>query len=87
MGEKGVVGSGEREKCGWWIDLPTGDGLAKWDTLDGALREAMSCDSLKRMGENGHELVERKYTWEAVVGAMKHGYEQILKADVGLGLE
>lgn len=73
--------------CGWWIDLPAQDGLAKWDALDAALKEAASLDfptptqnsnSLKRMGENGHRLVERKYTWKAVVGAMKHGYEQIL---------
>ena len=73
--------------CGWWIDLPAQDGLAQWDALDAALKEAASLDfptptqnsnSLKRMGENGHRLVERKYTWKAVVGAMKHGYEQIL---------
>ena len=73
--------------CGWWIDLPTGDGLAKWDALDEALKEAISLDSttatlndnsLKKLGENGHRLVEQKYTWKAVVGAMKHGYEQIL---------
>lgn len=73
--------------CGWWIDLPAQDGLAKWDALDAALKEAASLDfptptqnsnSLKRMGENGHRLVEQKYTWKAVVDQMKHGYEQIL---------
>lgn len=73
--------------CGWWIDLPTGDGLVKWDALDEALKEAVTLDSptptqnsnsLNRMGANGHRLVEQKYTWKAVVGAMKHGYEQIL---------
>ena len=74
-------------RCGWWIDLPEGDGLAKWDALDEALKEATDLDSptptqdsnsLKKMGANGHALIERKYTWKAVVGAMKHGYEQIL---------
>ena len=74
-------------RCGWWIDLPTGDGLVKWDALDEALKEAITLDSptttqdsnsLKRMGANGHRLVEQKYTWKAVVGVMKHGYEQIL---------
>lgn len=73
--------------CGWWIDLPSGDGLAKWDALDAALVEAttLHCTpttsistSLLSMGANGHRLVEEKYTWKAVVGAMKHGYEQIL---------
>lgn len=73
--------------CGWWIDLPTGDGLAKWDALDEALKEALTLrrqpqpstsTSLSSMGANGHRLVEQKYTWKAVVGAMKHGYEQIL---------
>ena len=74
-------------RCGWWIDLPEGDGLAKWDALDEALKEATDLDSptptqdsnsLRKMGANGHALIERKYTWKAVVGAMKHGYEQIL---------
>lgn len=73
--------------CGWWIDLPTGDGLTKWDALDAALKEATTrqptptpstLTSLPCMGANGHRLVEQKYTWKAVVGAMKHGYEQIL---------
>lgn len=75
--------------CGWWINLPLGDGLAKWDALDDALKEAFNLDSqtpipnsnsLKRMGENGHRLVEQKYTWKAVVGAMKHGYEHVLSS-------
>lgn len=73
--------------CGWWIDLPIEDGLAKWDALDKALDEAINLDSptssqdsnsLKQMGENGHRLIEEKYTWKSAVGAMKHGYEQIL---------
>lgn len=73
--------------CGWWIDLPEGDGLTKWDALDKALADAAklhrqpqpsTSTPLSSMGANGHRLVERKYTWKAVVGAMKHGYEQIL---------
>lgn len=64
----------EREKCGWWIDLP-----AK-ESLDWALRDATSlpeCD-LAAMGRNGHQLVEVKYTWGAVCKEMIRGYEQIL---------
>ena len=77
----------ESRKCGWWIDLPTGNGLAKWDALDVALKEATTrqptptpstLTSLPRMGENGHRLVEEKYTWKAVCKAMVEGYEKIL---------
>lgn len=78
----------ELRKCGWWIDLPTGNGLAKWDALDAALKEATilgstptpsNLTSLPCMGENGHRLVEENYTWGAVCKAMVEGYEQILK--------
>lgn len=77
----------ESRKCGWWIDLPTEDGLAKWDALDAALVEATTrhstptpstLTSLSSMGENGHRLVEEKYTWKAVCKAMVEGYEKIL---------
>ena len=77
----------ESRKCGWWIDLPTGNGLAKWDALDVALKEAttrqptptpLTLTSLPSMGENGHRLVEEKYTWKAVCKAMVEGYEKIL---------
>ena len=79
----------ESRKCGWWIDLPTGNGLAKWDALDAALVAATTrhstptptpstLTSLSSMGENGHRLVEEKYTWKAVCKAMVEGYEKIL---------
>ena len=61
-------------RCGWWIDLPP------IDSLDAALREACGADAaspLKEMGRRGHELVESKYTWSAVVKAMVDGYGQI----------
>ena len=66
--------------CGWWMDLPAGDGCARWDALDKALCSVgeLSAEELRVVGRRGHELVEAKYTWKAVVGAMKHGYEQIL---------
>ena len=60
--------------CGWWIDLPPKASLER------ALCEAMSSDAAKlaEMGRRGHELVERKYTWQAVVRPMVDGYERIL---------
>lgn len=75
--------------CGWWIDLPTGDGCSRWDSLDAAIKEATALHwtpatstaaSLSSMGSNGHALVEREYTWKAVVGAMKLGYDQVLNS-------
>lgn len=62
--------------CGWWIDTGV-------DALVEALKDAFS--RVERgehveMGKRGRELIEHKYTWEAVVGAMKQGYEQILNS-------
>ena len=70
----------ESEKCGWWIDLPkskSGVEVEQWNALDSALREARSADDLRGMGARGRKLVEDRYTWSAVVGAMKRGYEQM----------
>ncbi len=60
--------------CGWWIDLPPKDSLER------ALGEAMSsgAEKLAEMGRRGRALVERKYTWQAVVRPMIEGYERIL---------
>ena len=71
----------EDHKCGWWIDLPkskSGVEVEQWTALDSALREACGSDDLRDMGLRGRQLVESKYTWAAVVEAMKHGYEQAL---------
>ena len=78
----------ESEKCGWWIDLPkskSGVEVEQWTALDSALSEAIEQSLnpnnrtiLQEMGHRGHQLVSNRYTWSAVVGAMKHGYEQAL---------
>ena len=63
----------ETSKCGRWIEI----GIAP---LVEALRETMvmSDDARRQMGARGRELVEEKYTWDAVVKAMLKGYENIL---------
>ena len=84
-----VSSSRLEERCGWWIDLPPAEvnvkGVgAEWNALDKALREAFEQSNnpnnrtiLQDMGRRGHELVESKYTWSAVVKAMVDGYERI----------
>jgi glycosyltransferase involved in cell wall biosynthesis len=72
----------EEYKCGKWIDLPAeGSNPSAWDALDNALAGAMlmSEKELGEMGERGKKLVEEKYAWEAVCGAMVKGYKEILK--------
>lgn len=82
-----VSSSRLEERCGWWIDLPSakveakGQGL-QWTAFDSALCDAIEQSSnpnnrtiLQDMGRRGHELVESKYTWSAVVKAMVDGYE------------
>lgn len=63
----------QERKCGWWIDVGV-EPLAK------ALREAMAFTDEERykMGIRGRQLVEEKYTWNAVVKAMLAGYEAVL---------
>ena len=60
-------------KCGWWIDTGV-------DPLVEALKKSLvvSRQSLAEMGEQGRNLVEEKYTWDAVVKAMVKGYEGVL---------
>lgn len=62
----------ERE-CGWWIDIGV-------EPLATALGAAMKLSDAERreMGLRGRELVENKYTWDAVVKAMVKGYEALL---------
>jgi glycosyltransferase involved in cell wall biosynthesis len=69
-------------RCGWWIDLPAeGSNSSTWDALDEALVSAMSMSDKERgeMGERGRKLVEEKYTWESVCGAMVKGYKEVSK--------
>lgn len=57
------------QKCGWWIDIGV-------EPLVAALQEAMACvvrgESIE-MGRNGRALVERKYSWSAVVDELGVG--------------
>lgn len=64
----------EDHDCGWWIDTGV-------EALTDCLRSTLNTQSstLVQMGKSGHSLVEAKYTWKAVVGAMKSGYEKILE--------
>ena len=71
----------EDRKCGKWIDLPTeGSNSSDWPALVSALECMMSMPAGERrqMGENGRQLVDEKYTWDAVVKAMVKGYESII---------
>lgn len=75
MGKRGV----EVGRCGWWIDLPEKESdPAEWKGLQVALKEAMTSDTLREMGRRGHELVEQKYSWNAVVKAVVDGYHRIV---------
>ena len=60
-------------QCGWWIDIGP-------EPLATALKHAMSLDDAlrRKMGERGRKLVEDKYTWDAVVKAMRKGYESVI---------
>ena len=65
-------------RCGWWIDLPEkGSDPTDWKALQAALGEAMMAKDLKELGRRGHELVEKKYTWSAVVKPVVEGYGKI----------
>lgn len=60
-------------RCGWWIDIGV-------EPLVEALQRAMSLtdEERRQMGERGRQLVEGKYTWEAVVDKMIEGYKGVL---------
>ena len=64
----------ETTHCGWWIDIGV-------EPLVKVLTEAMSLPDTQRdeMGERGCQLVEAKYTWSAVVKAMVHVYEGVVR--------
>jgi len=60
-------------KCGWWVSNEP-------EKLSAALCElmAMSDEDRRQMGERGRQLVEEKYTWDAVVKEMVKGYELLV---------
>ena len=63
----------ETHRCGWWVE----------DSLEGlvrAMREALnsSRDELKRLGRNGRELAEKRYSWQAVATDMVALYQRVL---------
>ena len=62
----------ETHKCGWWIDIGV-------EPLENAIKEALSLGSeeLQSMGSRGRNLVEEKYTWDAVIKAMLMGYDEV----------
>lgn len=59
-----------RSGCGWWVDVGVKP-LA--ETLKSAI--ALSDQERHAMGARGRDLVEKKYTWDAVVKKMIEGYE------------
>ena len=61
------------EQCGWWID-------SELSSLSTTITEALNLDEAKRleMGKNGRNLVENKYSKEAVSEMMTIFYEWIL---------
>lgn len=63
----------ESNCCGWWIDIGV-------EPLTECLRSVLKTptSTLETMGENGHALVERKYTWDAAVREMVEGYKEIV---------
>ena len=63
----------ETSKCGWWIDIGV-------EPLMRGLKESMLVDDVTRlsMGAKGRQLIEEKYTWNAVVNTMLKGYEEVL---------
>lgn len=63
----------ETKKCGWWINIGV-EPLAK--TLDKAM--ALDDAARREMGEQGRNLVEEKYIWDAVVKEMVKGYEKVI---------
>ena len=64
----------ETHGCGWWVDIGP-------EPLAQALKEATSLDKkvLDRMGRNGRELVQNRYSWPALASQMHDVYRWMLK--------
>lgn len=63
--------------CGWWVDIGV-------EPIYNAMRSAisMSAQELHQMGLRGRQLVEEKYTWDAVSRKLLKGYESIINRGV-----
>ncbi|MGY6648123.1 glycosyltransferase [Wenyingzhuangia sp. IMCC45574] len=63
----------DSEKCGWWVDLSL-------TNLVSSLKQALDLeyDDIKKMGENGINLIENKYTIQTVAKDMFRFYERCL---------
>lgn len=63
----------ESKKCGWWVDYSQ-------DAITQAIDAAMSTSvpELKSMGQRGRQLMEERYSVDAVAQSMKLLYEWIL---------
>lgn len=63
----------ETHKCGWWVDYDQ-------DAITQAISDAIdtSNNELQQMGQRGRQLMEQRYSVEAVAASMKHLYEWIL---------
>lgn len=63
----------EESRCGWWVENDP-------ETLAKTIREASELPrkTLRKMGENGKELVKAKYTWEAVAKTMCRCYREVI---------
>ena len=64
----------ETHQCGWWIEI----GVAP---LKAVLEKVLSLSpkQLELMGKNGRQLMEQKYSMEAVAKHMYELYEWLLK--------
>ena len=62
--------------CGWWVEYDQ-------QAIESAILEAASTsrDQLKIMGENGKDLIRKKYSVESVASKMKELYEWILSVN------
>lgn len=63
----------ETWNCGWWIERDV-------DSLVGALKEFLKLDEfeLERMGRNGRQLVEEKYSSKVMADNMVRLYESLM---------
>lgn len=63
----------EATRCGWWVENSVAG-------ISSAISEMMSISPEERqeMGRRGHQLVCKRYTWDAVAGTVLAAYEEVL---------
>ena len=63
----------ETEHCGWWVDY-------NQDAITQAISDAIdtNSDELQQMGQRGRQLMEQRYSVDAVASKMKNLYEWVL---------